>query len=412
MALLLAQAATVRASYDVSVFVGQGNGEHDGRIPQVTLFSANDEQIAQSKSSDGPWAQKGEITTQTFGDGETRQIHHLNIDAGDNAICLAWIKVNPSQGETGTFPFYGETLKQCGARSYPSQNFVLTAEGEGRYMDCVWLNDGTNGCTDSDSGQEWSGFEVTDWVWFLDNGNNTGISEIGTDIAKQACDKINIRHPSDCRKRGLGHAVNKNDIARELITTERDIAISTCKDPNTHGQSILSRSEGVLCDMRTKVIRPLCSNGFVSGCYHDGIGLAPEGSVTSLAFTSSRVSLDSPVAQNLVKRETAGKPLDVFNYQEQVECDGCCIPVGPHASEQYNSTHYFGPMLADPVPYQNITSGIYIHFPNNQSTMIVMNCPSAFVSDVLVTGRQEFASGARALTPPFASVFKLLASLV
>lgn len=285
-------------NYKARIRVGQDeNGEDDGFFPEINLVDFNGNNIATSGGEDH-WIDKGSIGEETFGEG-TVQIAKMEYRARNNAICMAWLEIYDAD-QTPPTVFLGETLAQCGARHYPSNTYIRVQENgdentKTRYVDCSWLNDGTNGCWDSEVGEEWNGFWVEDysyWVGARDGNANP----------QEACGQINAYHPdpSLCNKRDLGGNGKSTfaDLPNHIIVTKRPIAISTCNDPLTYGQSILSTSENVLCDMRTHQVRELCSNNPVAGCYEDrgpsGHFPPTPGAVLQTEFTPSPVSLDAP----------------------------------------------------------------------------------------------------------------------
>lgn len=334
------------------------------------------------------------------------------------AICVPWFGVSDRGYRSTPVPIYGQALGACGAYTFPSSTYIDFEDG-GLYMDCAWIGgDESARSSELKDVKTIENFEIRDFfewerIWNATDRLQPALLKDNSNTSY--CDLVKTTESTrviPAKKRDSG----ADPILSELITTDRKVAISTCENPRSYGPSILSRAEGVLCDMRTRQVHPLCSNGNVPGCYQDKPGsLVPRAyaPLHTNTFKPSSISIDAP-KQVLAKRSSADnagfsdatQTVNNFNYfyREEHQCEDCCIPLAPKAAaEQLNSTHYFGPWTSDPITYRNISGGIYMTYPNNTQA-IIMHCPATFMADFLITPRTpipaaESGSRVRAFSP-------------
>lgn len=274
--------------------------------------------------------------------------------------------------------FLGETMKHCGASWYPS-GVWMDIEG-GRHVDCAWLRSGHDACGQTDGEGAWSGFGVERFSFWASDSVERG-------KPKDACSEMRPRKTDQCQTDERDEAPA---IFSTLTKTARPLAQRVCDDPASYAPSLLSTSEGLLCDMRTRTLRPLCSNGNVPGCYQDGE--APKLVINSAGtsfiasddqFTDSPFDLDTPVYSSGVKvhrRAEIEAPGTVVNYQESHHCEDCCVGAPTDGQPNVNATHYWGHGVDSPTPYRNMSGGIYIKHDTANYTFVADCGSSVYVT--------------------------------
>ena len=122
---------------------GKPGGKHfdpqgaDGRAPGVLVYNPVYDYVGHSNWKHRPNIASGSYTDLTIyqDEGSGQQAPWVQLYAGDDAICVAYVSQRMSDG-TG-LGWLGDMGRACGQDWYHS-NIVL--EGSDRSPDCVWLN--------------------------------------------------------------------------------------------------------------------------------------------------------------------------------------------------------------------------------------------------------------------------------
>lgn len=246
-------------------------GDQDGWAPEVKYFDAAYDEIARS-SYETHWVNDGALHSEQFGD-DTRQIYEADLIAGDNAICAAWFDFWDADATAPVLVLGGNILR-CGGYWSPTRTFLRDEDGAAQpELDCVWLNRGYNGCNVYGNEDSIYGFALPGYYPYW-----IGISA-GQGNPDEVCDHVRVFNSYACKRdeedQGgdlQGDAPIYDDplwtsLAKEVITSGRDIARVYCEHDRSRGRSILSLQERLFCDMRTRTLRPLCEDLASPGCY-------------------------------------------------------------------------------------------------------------------------------------------------
>lgn len=190
-----------------------------------------------------------------------------------------------------------------------------------------------------------------------------------------------------------------NDIQR----TFEPLAIAQCSDM-TGGPSILSYTEGVICDTTTHTLRPLCARALVSGCFADteaedtldALGTSNAESVHTPASGLAENLEEKDVDSTLTKRQNTAAQIYGSNlyYSTRRVCNRCCLNSDPRYKEdpesefKWNTTHYWGYGVDEPTVYTNLTGGIIMRRPNDTS-LFVQICPIGSQATEMVYSKGE-----------------------
>lgn len=370
--------------YKHRIRVGQRSEDSGGWFPQAIFSNAYNEELARS-SWQSKWVENGEFMEESFGNNR-RQVDNIEVLAGNNAVCFVWHEFYDSDGSDPIVVF-GETAKQCGAPWYPS-DIRANIGGRDEYRDCAWLNQCNNdpggGCRDD----AWSGYNLYDLRYW----NNV---KSGSADPNDVCNQILIYRPE--RKRALAETGSR--LANDVIYTERPLANVICQSQTSVGQSLVSTTQELFCDMHDKQMYPLCRTDMREACFdvssnelRQTLYSNPTGSPAGMRQTSSgrpavttfhvsEVRLDADARPSMERRQTATERFvlngSTYYYSANTtQCDDCCLSVVDPLS-QYNETHYFGPIVDEPVTYDRIANGIIINSSSNNSS-IILDCPAGY----------------------------------
>jgi hypothetical protein len=366
-----AQESTVSGTYRYRMRIGQNvnTGDADGWAPEVKLYNSDWGELARS-SFESRWANDGELHDEQFGSG-TRQIHHADMIAGNNAICVAWWEFYDADN-TPPVVLLGGNVLRCGGYWSPTNSYLLYEDNSPTpELDCVWLNRGYNGCHGQSNDNTIFGFMMNNYYPYW-----LGVRSYESDV-NGICDNLVTYGSGDCRKRDMEEARDVpedefTELAKEVIVTDRDIARVYCEHDRSRGRSILSMKERLFCDMRTRELRPLCEDIQTEGCYNFVIPNSKSRRSDFKAATSSgrdselkvsRVSIDAQHA-------AAKRSLDVEQRSSISVAYGDCISADGKDSV-LNESHYFGPVTAGiETIYSTITGGIYLQTQNGTSVIV------------------------------------------
>jgi hypothetical protein len=161
-----------------------------------------------------------------------------------------------------------------------------------------------------------------------------------------------------------------SEIAKQVITTNRDIARVYCEHNRSRGRSILSLNERLFCDMRTRELRPLCEDSQIEGCYDHSPPQA-NARIASVAGGRDDELVPSPVsidAQHSIAKRSAEQRSSV------TVAHSACLPGSDERNLQLNSTHYFGSVTGgEDTQYSVVAGGIYT-ITQNGTAVIIPEC--------------------------------------
>ena len=357
---------TVSGTYRYRMRIGQNvaTNDADGWAPEVKFYESNWEELARS-SFESTWANDGELHNEQFGE-DTRQIYHADVIAGNNAICVAWFEFYDADG-TPPVVLLGGNILRCGGYWSPTDSYLLYEDNSPTpELDCVWLNRGYNGCHGLSNNEAIFGFSMNNYYPYW-----LGVRSYESDV-NGICSNLFSYGSGDC-PRSLDEARDVPDefaeVAKEVITTTRDIARVYCEHDRSRGRSILSLNERLFCDMRTRELRPLCEDSPVEGCYNHNLRANARIASTSGGrddeLVASPVSIDA--AHSIAKRSAEQR-------SSVTVAQSACLPASDERNLQLNSTHYFGPVTGgQDTQYSIITGGIYT-MTQNGTAVIIPEC--------------------------------------
>ena len=343
---------TPTLNYHIEIRTGTKHPTSLVQLPLVTLYDAagNPEYVSDFPNSAAE-AQQGQVFWSEFGSDGLPQLGKVEVKPDGEDVCVAWLSVqDKNAGEKAVV--LGEDMKQCGAAWYPS-NVWLAIDGDGgRPVDCAWISAGRDHCQDESQLGKWHGFTIRDFTSWASSGSSA---------EHEACSQLVPPMTKQCHTQP-GNDMTSPAIFYTLTKTSRALARRVCNDPTSYGPSLLSTSEGLLCDMRTRTLRPLCSNGVVPGCYPDKVGDVVDHEDD---FSPSTINLDIDhhgQSSRLLRRAEVDTPGARVNYAESHQCSNCCVgaPSDLDGQPNANVTHYWGYGVDQPTLYQNVSGGIYI----------------------------------------------------
>lgn len=274
-----------------SSMVGNNTNDTSEWMPEIALQSPRGGFIGQTSPSGAQWIALSNgslVGLESFGQASSQpavEVGSLMAMQRNNSICLSSLQLYEPNA-TRPVVLLGDMLAFCGAPTFPSNTQIAventtTKTVESQYVDCAWLNLASDdSATLEQTLSGWVGFAINDFPYFASVRDGTvNASTMGIDSPSNACAKLSAYQGTAAANKSLS-------LANQLITTSRRIARSTCENRKSLGQSIYSTSEQVVCDMRTKTIRPVCKEAGASEgdveCYQVG----------SDEFVTSGVSLD------------------------------------------------------------------------------------------------------------------------
>jgi hypothetical protein len=359
-----AQESTVSGTYRYRMRVGQNvnTGDADGWAPEVTYYDGNWGQLARSKW-ETHWVDDGGLHDEQFGEN-TQQIRIADVNAGGNAICAAWFEFYDADNSPPVVVLGGNILR-CGGYWSPTDSYLYYEDNSPTpELDCVWLNRGYNGCHEQSNGNTVFGFRLDNYYpyWLGVRSYESNVDEI--------CNNLTPYHSGDC-KRDLDVSQNVfTELAKEVITTNRDIARTYCEHDRSRGRSILSMNERLFCDMRTRELRPLCEDSPVEGCYNHN----PPQANARIASTSSGKDDELVAAPVSIDAKHAAAKRSIEQRYSVSVAHGDCLPASDERNLHLNSTHYFGPASGGvDTQYSIVTGGIYT-ITQNGTAVIVPEC--------------------------------------
>ncbi|KAF9585874.1 hypothetical protein BGW38_000302 [Lunasporangiospora selenospora] len=301
----------------------------DGTFPAFAIMSADNGKIAgytgltKIKSGDKAIVKYPNI------DGN-QQHHHVNIYAGDivprwlpppykrtekvitrDAICFRYIAVTPDQGQSDTKPY------------------VVTAEMMIKLFGTPWYYSGENFNYFSDDGKCTVLSTPLPCVWMssfkFDGGNRvekitiedvdkyrmiSGTRPLDENALKKLIRVTYSQYPDVISLyEGDGRQVDifKRAERDETVMIDSDLsAAALCVDETSQGPSFVSERERLYCDMKKRLLYPLCTGNVTSSCYQ-----VNNDTVTIVAELSS-----SPKNGRSAKRKT-NLPLRRFPRKAQ-----------------------------------------------------------------------------------------------
>ncbi len=116
----LQNAKTTEGEYKYRIRIGQSVNEGDGWAPEVKVFDQDWSKLGRSNFEDHWITEDNTLYEETFG-SSNNQIHHADLIAGNNAICLAWIEYYDADGSNPAVVL-GDNILSCGHGYWPPTN--------------------------------------------------------------------------------------------------------------------------------------------------------------------------------------------------------------------------------------------------------------------------------------------------
>ncbi|KAJ6445331.1 Aspercryptin biosynthesis cluster protein B [Purpureocillium lavendulum] len=244
-----ARGATVRIKVGTS---GKDDAQTDGTVNTVYGWDIDNLYLGKVE---GSFIEAGDIADYTIDSfsGGTRA-EYIGVDAGKNAICIAWITVKMFDGTTGG-AWTGDVGHYCGPSWYPQHEragWTDDKQTKEYVPKCTWIDkDHSNKIKSAALKFSSSGYgdKVTET---LKKAKVCSLTAFGPDSGRPAKRELRKREPW----------MEKRLVVSAL---EQHTAKEVCESKTSWGPDFVG-SDGMFCDMDSHTLAPLCSTENVDGC--------------------------------------------------------------------------------------------------------------------------------------------------
>ncbi|KAL7942577.1 hypothetical protein V8C42DRAFT_360011 [Trichoderma barbatum] len=243
----------------VRIKAGIAQGDEDvsieGEISAVFGWDVNHNYKGKAK---GGYIDEGGIRDfilSQFGSG--KRIEYAAVAAEEDAICIAWITVQMHDGTTGG-AWTGDIGSECGQAWYPSaERAGKLKDGKQDYIPrCTWLDGDRSGDATVAAMKFATGAYGVDVAETIENKKQCDFTKWGPDIGPIA------GRPSKRFVKPRREWMEKRLVVSNISQHK---AADVCNSATSWGPDFVG-SDGLFCDMNTKILIPICSFHDIDGC--------------------------------------------------------------------------------------------------------------------------------------------------
>ncbi|KAL2272441.1 hypothetical protein FJTKL_06562 [Diaporthe vaccinii] len=235
-----------------------------GDIYYSKVFNSYGDEIG--RGGQFPKLKSGSDETITMWQNIPQQAVTVELFAGKDAVCIAAIGATLHDGTH--WGWVGDWGKICGIDWYYSG--ITQPQWNNNSPMCTWIDsDHSKGIKAGGIAIHWSGF--TNTVLPVDGG----IARCGTDFG--AWDKEGGKSVINTGTEKQHQVANGDEpTRRRRFNNDRRLVVSSlpahsadelCRHPTSRGPSFVSLTEGTHCDMETRDVLPLCTDGLTTACF-------------------------------------------------------------------------------------------------------------------------------------------------
>ncbi|KAL7941110.1 hypothetical protein V8C42DRAFT_348974 [Trichoderma barbatum] len=230
---------------------GNGLSNAEGTIAQIRVFNNNQQIIGQST---GGYVSSGGFHDFAVQQSNQQQAVFAQIYGSSDAVCISYASTSFVDGSQ--YGWVGDFGYECGLGWYWGNVYVNNA---GYAPKCTWID------SDNSNGVTYESSLLIGWPWF--GSENQGSNP------RAYCGYPALRAYNPSNGEVVKRDKTRNLDSRLVISSiESHNATQLCLSETSRGPDFVSTAEGVFCDMATRELMPLCSQGIEENCFHTDSG--------------------------------------------------------------------------------------------------------------------------------------------